>query len=633
MMTMDGRDGRIPEIVHWYDGGLHSTVSMIGEVLDGKYRIDRQLGAGGMGNVYLGTHLGTTRVVAVKMIAPKWAADPHFLARFQREAQACGRLRHPNIVNVTDFGIANSRRGQIPYLVMELLDGQTLSAFQESQPRPPLTLVADLLDQVGLALEEAHRHGIVHRDLKPENIWLEPTGRGAYTVKVLDFGVAKMKLPGDPPAPQSQLQRAAEVAAVALPLPALRGAGDAETVLMDLRPEETETVAMAQLGSDPSSGSFGSDGGRTMPGSVVGTPAYMSPEQALGQESDFRSDIYSMAVVAYSLVCGELPFTGKTSELVEFHRSGNPRPPGSIASVPRDVSDAVLAGLARDPAARPASATEFARRFHNAVDAEFFALRRSRTFLMRHLAPFACLIVPIFSVLLAAIALLDYVCRKLFVAPLLRNALASVAAAFLLVFADNVLRATAALIAMDEKVRVRRLVTFRVFWRLVKALPALAVTQARSMFSFGSGWLIGDCLWPVLCVVEGLRGKAAVLRSRQLMAGLNSAGRALAIRHLALATLAIGEVVEHLGFGMRSEQAAKSNSEAWFPVFAIFAAAPLFLFDRTAAKEEGPLLQLDRTPEVRVTARPLSVSSIVWLVAGAIYFFYQPIRMWLSGSR
>jgi hypothetical protein len=124
-----------------------------------------------------------------------------------------------------------------------------------------------------------------------------------------------------------------------------------------------------------------------------------------------------------------------------------------------------------------------------------------------------------------------------------------------------------------------------------------------------------------------------VLRSRHLMAGLKSAGRALAIRHLALATLAIGEVVKHLGFDARSGQPAKSSSEAWFPVFAIFAAAPLFLYDRTAAREEGPLLQLDRTPEVRVTARPLSVSSMIWLAAGVIYLFYQPIRLWLFGSK
>src|SRR5580658_5062084 len=132
---------------------------MIGEILDFKYRIDRQLGAGGMGNVYLATHLGTTRVVAVKVISPKWAADPHFLARFQREAQACGRLRHPNIVNVTDFGIAKTGGGDVAYLVMEFLDGETLSDFQKAHPRPSLPLVADLLDQVGLALTEALRYG------------------------------------------------------------------------------------------------------------------------------------------------------------------------------------------------------------------------------------------------------------------------------------------------------------------------------------------------------------------------------------------------------------------------------------------------------------------------------------------
>src|SRR5215471_3121248 len=174
---------------------------MIGGILDSKYRIDKQLGAGGMGNVYLATHLGTTRIVAVKVIAPKWAADPHFLARFQREAQACGRLRHTNIINVTDFGIARAGGGTMPYLVMEFLDGQTLSDFQKANPRPTLPLVADLLDQIGLALAEAHRHGIVHRDLKPDNIWLEPNGRGGYTVKVLDFGVAKVNLPADLPPP------------------------------------------------------------------------------------------------------------------------------------------------------------------------------------------------------------------------------------------------------------------------------------------------------------------------------------------------------------------------------------------------------------------------------------------------
>jgi hypothetical protein len=209
-----------------------------------------------------------------------------------------------------------------------------------------------------------------------------------------------------------------------------------------------------------------------------------------------------------------------------------------------------------------------------------------------------------------------------------------VAAAILLVFSDNVLRAAAALIALDEKVRVRRFLSFRVFWKLVKALRSLAATQARSFFLFGSGWLVGDCLWPVVCVVENIYGKAAVLRSRQLMTGLTSAGRALAIRHLALAVLAISEVVKsltiHVGTGKGAGNVGKAT---WFPLFAVFAAAPLFLYDRTAAQREGPLLQLDRTPEIRITARPLSVSSIVWLALGIIYLLYQPIQAWLFSGK
>jgi serine/threonine protein kinase len=633
---------------HCYDGGWTAWIaqSMIGEILDAKYRIDKQLGAGGMGNVYLATHLGTTRVVAVKVIAPRWAAEPQFLARFQREAQACGRLRHPNIVNVTDFGIAKGARGDMAYLVMEFLDGQTLSDFQKANPHIALPLVADILDQIGLALAEAHRRGIIHRDLKPDNIWLEPNGRGGYTVKVLDFGVAKVNLLGEWAASAQETPQLSDPR-IATPRPALPG-DEMETVAIDIphearssnalaRAEEIETVAIAPTPFGASSGSFDSGAGaQTMPGSLLGTPAYMSPEQALGKEIDFRSDIYSLAVVAYAMVCGELPFTGKSNELFDYHRSDIPRSPASICQIPADVSDVIVAGLARNPADRPASAIEFTQRFHNAVDAEFLALRRSKAFLLQHLTAYALLLMPIYTTVLSVTALLVSFSRRLLPVTAVRFVLVPLAAAMLFIFSDNLLRAAAALIAMDERARVRRFLSFRVFWRLVRMIPVLAITQAQSVIFFGPGWVLGDCLWPVICVVEKLSGKAAVQRSRTLMTGLKSAGRALAIRHLALAAFAIGEAVKSLGFLLRGGPIEQGNvviTATWFPLFALFAGAPLFLYDRTAANEGGPLLQLDRTPEVRITARTFSVSSMLWLAAGTIYLLYEPIKLWLFGGR
>ncbi|HYO83878.1 MAG TPA: serine/threonine-protein kinase [Bryobacteraceae bacterium] len=616
---------------------------MIGEIVEGKYRINRQLGAGGMGNVYLATHLGTTRVVAVKVIAPKWAADPAFVARFQREAQACGRLRHPNIVNVTDFGIAKTSIGDMPYLVMEYLDGQTLSAFQQTNPRPPMPLVADLLDQIGLALGEAHRQGIVHRDLKPDNIWLEPNGRGGYTAKVLDFGVAKVNLLGNPaPATQAKVSMAAAAITRGNTTPS---EGDTVGIGMiadhrsdDIpnREELSETVAMEPGLLPASSVASTSDStGQTMPGSLIGTPAYMSPEQALGKETDFRSDIYSLAVVAYVLVCGELPFAAKSGALRAFKASAHPPAPATARKVPGDVWDAVLAGLARNPADRPFSATAFARRFRNAVDAEFLAMRRSRAFLLQHLPAYALVVSLLYGTLLTLLSLLTSVGEHLMSLSALRVVFVQIVAAVLLVFFDNAMRAAAALVALNEQSGVRRFLSFRVLWQLRSQIPTLVRTQAVAMLSFGRGWLTSDCLWPVVCMVEKMSGKAAVLRSRELMTGLRSAGRALAIRHVALAAFLIADLLKSLGLLWRTGRGAQTDvfiAAVWFPVFAVFAAAPLFLYDRTAAREAGPLLQLDRTPEMRITGRPLSLSSTAWLLVGVIYLLYQPISTWLFGG-
>ena len=164
----------------------------VGEVLDEKYRLERLLGQGGMGAVYLATHLGTERYVALKLITPKFMRNEEFVQRFKREARAAGRLRHPNVVDVTDFGFARASGEPVAYLVMEYLDGCTLGDVLSEEKRLPLEWVIDILEQVCSAVHEAHQQGVVHRDLKPENIWLEPNRLGGYRVKVLDFGIAKL---------------------------------------------------------------------------------------------------------------------------------------------------------------------------------------------------------------------------------------------------------------------------------------------------------------------------------------------------------------------------------------------------------------------------------------------------------
>src|SRR3954447_18551185 len=165
----------------------------VGELLDEKYRLEHLLGKGGMGAVYLATHLGTERYVALKLISPQFMRNNEFVERFRREARAAGRLRHPNVVDVTDFGFADSKAGQVAYLVMEYLDGCTLGEILDEEKNLPVAWTLDILDQVCSAVGEAHHQGIIHRDLKPDNIWLEPNQRGGYTVKVLDFGIAKLE--------------------------------------------------------------------------------------------------------------------------------------------------------------------------------------------------------------------------------------------------------------------------------------------------------------------------------------------------------------------------------------------------------------------------------------------------------
>lgn len=381
----------------------------LGQVLDSKYRLERLLGRGGMGSVYLATHLGTERYVALKLITPQFMRNEEFVARFKREARAAGRLRHPNVVDVTDFGFADANGEPVAYLVMEYLDGCTLADVLAEENQLPLDWVVDILEQVSSAVHEAHQQGIIHRDLKPENIWLEPNRLGGYRVKVLDFGIAKLaeadarSIPDSSP-PNGQLQDATAAvggrdtlmeSAADLERNTLLHSGDddGETHLAFVNPssedatkifpkaeqtaagvgsadtklfEDDRTLMLDEKEDLParptnvaSSGTRGTE--LTRVGAIIGTPSYMSPEQCAAKPLDARSDIYSLGVIAYQMLAGEPPFTGPTQAVIRDHIK---TPPPDLRERAKKVSNRaaniVMSALEKDPSKRPQTAAAFA---------------------------------------------------------------------------------------------------------------------------------------------------------------------------------------------------------------------------------------------------------------------------------
>ncbi|HXD84871.1 MAG TPA: serine/threonine-protein kinase, partial [Urbifossiella sp.] len=265
----------------------------------GQYTLKRKLGEGGMGEVWLAEHRFLKRPCAVKFIRPDLAASPATAARFAREVQAVTGLTHVNIVRVYDYGRADD--GSF-YLVMEYLDGPTLEELvRTAGPLPPGRVVY-LVRQLCGALAEAHAAGLVHRDLKPGNAIVATLGGQPDVAKLLDFGLVQ-----------------------------------------DLSAED--------------------DGRLTRTGTVLGTPAYMSPEQAAGESVDARGDVYSLGAVAFFALAGRPPFEGKTvGQLLASHRSV---PPPSLTELqpklPADVATVVARCLAKDPSDRYPSATDFDR--------------------------------------------------------------------------------------------------------------------------------------------------------------------------------------------------------------------------------------------------------------------------------
>lgn len=420
-------------------------MNIAGQILDGKYQIERELGRGGMGTVYLATHLGTERPVAIKIISPQYMQRTEFVERFRREARAAGRLRHPNVVNVTDFGFAETSEGQVAYLVMEYLDGCTLGEILDEEKNLPVEWSLDILEQVCSAVHAAHVQGIIHRDLKPDNIWLEPNQRGGYTVKVLDFGIAKLEeqpdmdhggLPEaflrsthtlgghsnatipdiDPadtraePSAGTVMNEKATVANITdddrktvniLSVAAVPALGDeARTAIYG------ETGSNAEGGepvsrSNSHSGAENRTSGRsllnsggsaelTRVGSVLGTPLYMSPEQCAGEHLDPRSDIYSLGVIAYQMLSGAPPFEGDFQSVMDAHKTTKPRPL-TVKGVRRKLRGAIHAALEKDLEKRPASAEAFASLMRARSEGIFGLLRRALVIYSSHLPKFLML--------------------------------------------------------------------------------------------------------------------------------------------------------------------------------------------------------------------------------------------------
>ena len=283
-------------------GASHPLAELSGTVLEQRYRLGQPLGSGGMGVVFEAVHLRLERTVAIKVLRPRFAAKAHFIKRFLREAKAASKIRHRNVVEILDYGETSSG---LVYSVMEFLEGRDLRELLREQPehRLPWASACELLLHIAGGLRAAHRQGVVHRDVKPANCFLTEED-GEVVVKVVDFGLAKVKDAG----------------------------------------EETALTTATQL---------------------LGTPGYLAPELANGKApATPQSDIYAFGVVAYRMLTGMLPFWGPSVHETLRMTCNDPVPSlcARAPELPPSVEAFVLGLLTKDPARRPSTMTEVRER-------------------------------------------------------------------------------------------------------------------------------------------------------------------------------------------------------------------------------------------------------------------------------
>ena len=538
-----------------------------GVTVDQKYRIDRMLGKGGMGEVYLATHLGTTRTVAVKVINPEYASVDEFIARFRREAAAAGRLRHPNIINVTDFGVADIAGIQLPYLVMEYLDGHTLGDYLKQHGRMPLDQVLDVVDQVALALDSAHAAGIVHRDLKPDNIWVESNRRGGYNVKVLDFGIAKT----------------------------VSGEGEVHPGTVHSTPafdstaelQSDRTITICRVSNQP-----GETDLKTRLGAIVGTPAYMSPEQCLGMPVDYRADIYSLAVITYELVAGHPPFQGATvAELLSQQiEAPVPSPHKFDADISKPIAAAVMRGLEKNPADRPVSAGTLAALLRAVVEGEFSVLRKGKDTFQSYPSVFAPLWIAAFAPLLplgvATLLVLSQVSKLKIVPDRWLVTGFYVAAVCLWFVCAQIFKAAAALMLLKvSSIGAFRPATSAVITHLISGLPDLLHTQFASLLDLRPASVWQNQLWPVAWALEDLRGKDALRRSQQLTRTVPDVALTLLPRFYApplCAALSLPALSAFFPGANLTRSVLAGGAASWWALFYLLFASRLYVLYGTA---------------------------------------------------